>query len=183
MLLRADARFCSTKCRVYSGRKMQFPKQMTELPRWMRWARVDRGGRLTKEPRTVHGARGSSMNPAKWSTFEAAKKSTHGAGLGFALGAGIGCIDLDHCIVDGQLAPWARDILDRTPATYIEVSQSGTGLHIFGFLPERANRRLRDGEVAIEVYTGGQYIAATGDRFERAPLVLADLSEVVASVT
>lgn len=183
MLLRADARFCSAKCRVYSARKNRFPKQMTEQRRWMRWARVDRGGRPTKEPRTITGARGSSMNATKWSSFDEAKKSTHGAGLGFALGAGIGCIDLDHCIVEGQLADWARAIVDRAPDTYIEVSQSGTGLHIFGMLPDRVNRRIRCGDVAVEVYTSGQYIAVTGERFENAPLQLAELSEVVASVT
>jgi primase-polymerase (primpol)-like protein len=182
LLLRSGARFCSTKCRVYSARAGRIPVEMTEKARWMRWTPVQRGDKITKRPVTVTGKAASSTNPETWAAYSDAKSSTAGVGLGFALGEGIGCIDLDHCIDNGVVAGWAQEILDAAPATYVEVSQSGSGLHIFGYLAEAPGRNIRDGVRSVEFYSAGRYIAVTGKRFESAPARLADLSEVVASV-
>jgi putative DNA primase/helicase len=38
-------------------------------------------------------------------------------------------LDLDDCIVDGEIAPWAQDILVECDS-YAEFSPSGTGIHI-----------------------------------------------------
>jgi len=46
-------------------------------------------------------------------------------------------------------------------------------------LPEGSGRVIRRGDVAIEVYSAVRFMAVTGERFEDAPLRLADLSEVV----
>lgn len=168
-LARADARFCSTKCRVYAGRKakrdaknVEFPPVLRARQRWVRYA-------SSKVPLTVEGAPASSTNPATWDSFEHASASSIGAGVGFVLGNGVGCIDLDHCLVDGSVEPWARDVLDANPNTYVEVSMSGTGLHVFGWLAEAPGRKFRDGR-NVEVYSRGRYIAATGRRFSDAPL-------------
>lgn len=185
ILARSDAKFCSAKCRVYAARaakKNRFPTDMVSRDRWLRWKPVRRGGRVTKMPITVTGRNASSTDAGTWATFAAADGSMAGVGLGFALGDGIGCIDLDDCIVDGVVAGWAQDVLDRCPPTFIEISQSGRGLHVFGFLPEGHGRNIRHGDVAIEFYSVGRFMALTGDRFGGAPLVLADLSEVVASI-
>lgn len=97
---------------------------------------------------------------------------------------GIVCVDLDHCLDDsGRLAEWAREIMDMMPATFTEVSPSGTGLHIFGRGRVDRGRRVRSGGRSIEVYDRGRYIAVTGDRFETAPPRLADISAVVATLT
>ena len=173
-LLRAGARFCSTKHRVYASRAGKLPAEMTSRPRWIRRA-------PNKRPLTVAGRQASSTNTATWSTYAAAKASKAGAGLGYVLGDGVGCIDLDHCLDGGRLESWAADILAATPATYVEVSQSGTGLHIFGHLPEGPGRLIRDGR-AVEYYSTGRYIAVTGNRWGSAPAALADLSAVVASL-
>lgn len=149
----------------------------------MRYRLEVRGGKATKVPTTVAGRKASSTNPATWTDFGTANASAVGAGLGFALGDGIGCIDLDDCIDEhGTVAGWARHILDLAPGTFMEVSQSGRGIHIFGLLPERAGRNLRSQGVTVEVYSTGRFIAATGRRFERSPLALADLSGVVAAL-
>lgn len=170
-LMRSDARFCSTKCRVYDKRRT-FPKAMTDSARWVR--RDD-----TKRPLTVTAKPASSTNRRTWSTHAAAQDSTAGTGLGFCLGDGIGAIDLDHCLDGGKLAPWAAEILGLCPDTFIEVSMSGTGLHIFGYLPEAAGRKIRRGPVAIEVYSQGRYLAVTGKRWPSSVSTLADLSDVV----
>lgn len=174
-LLRAGAKYCTPKHRVYASRKPAIPLEMTGKARWVR-----RNKR--KMPLTVAGRNASSTDSSTWSDYSMARRSNVGAGLGFVLGEGVGCIDLDHCISDGVVADWAREVLDSCPSTYIEVSQSGEGLHIFGLLPEGAGRNIRRGETAIEFYSTGRYIAVTGNRFEGSPLSLADLSGVVASV-
>lgn len=187
LLLRDGARFCSTTHRVYFARKAAkspvLPPEMTNSSRWMRWKPVRRGDRITKMPITLAGTQASSTNADTWTDYPAAAKSDKGVGLGFALGQGIGCIDLDHCISDGVVAGWAQKILDLAPNTYVEVSQSKTGLHIFGHLPEGPGRNIRRGDTAVEFYSVGRFIAVTGDRFGDAPASLADLSEVVASVS
>ena len=181
-LLRAGAKFCSTKCRVYASRKPRLPREMTDSARWLRWKATKRAGKMTKRPVTVTGASGSSTDPSTWATYAAANASKVGNGLGFALGEGIGCIDLDHCFKDGVMLPWAQAIVDRCPETFMEVSQSGEGLHIFGYLPEGGGRNMRDGEANVEFYSMGRFIAVTGNRYGKAPSKLADLAGVVASV-
>lgn len=186
-LARADARYCGGACRVAAHRaakSARFPARMTGRSRWMRYRLAVRGGKTTKVPTTVAGRNASSTNPATWTDFDTARHSDVGAGLGFALGDGVGCIDLDHCIDEhGKVADWARNIIAAAGATFMEVSQSGHGIHIFGLLPERAGRNLRSQGATVEVYSTGRFIAVTGRRFERAPLELADITELVAALT
>jgi primase-polymerase (primpol)-like protein len=125
------------------------------------------------------GKAASSTNPRTWSSFDVAAASSVGDGLGFVLnGDGIACVDLDHCINGGVLEPWAQAILDRTPATYVEVSPSGTGLHIFGFATVGAGRNLG----GVEFYDRGRYMTVTGKRWGKSPRVLADISGLIASL-
>lgn len=186
MTVRSDAKFCSTRCRVYAARaakrRVALPVMMTSRDRWMRWQLVSRRGRPTKLPVTVGGRSASSTDPSTWSPFETARASTVGHGLGFALGDGIGCIDLDHALEGGIVADWARKILDACPDTYVEVSHSGEGLHVFGLLAEGRGRNIRDGVRCVEVYSVGRYIAVTANRFEDAPVQLADLTELVSAI-
>lgn len=180
-----NARFCSGRCRTAACRGRQratdpLPDGMTRRRQWVR-----RSSR--KVPLSVVAAKvvpASSTDPATWSTYRTADRSTAGAGLGFVLSADdrLVCIDLDHAVVDGVLAPWARSIVDRAPGTYIEVSPSGTGLHIWGHGTVGRGRRLRRGVTAVEVYDRGRYITVTREPFEDAPSTLADLSKVIADL-
>lgn len=165
---RSDARFASSRCRVRAHRAKadRIPERMRREDRWMRWTLAKRGDRMTKRPLTVAGRSGSSTNPATWSTYEAAKASIVGTGVGYALGAGIGCYDLDDALQDGHLKPWAADVLAGIPepVIFMEVSQSGRGVHVFIEAPEGPGRVIRDGR-KIERYTAGRFIAMTGQRF------------------
>lgn len=182
---RSDAAFCSTACRVRAHRRrtaVTIPAEMRNRDRWMRYRLVPRGDKVTKEPTQINGRRASSTASRTWSPFADARASEVGEGLGFALGAGIGCIDLDGAIVAGRVKPWAQRILDRTPATFVEVSQSGKGLHVFGLLPEGPGRNLRSSGQAVEVYSAGRFIAVTGKRHDGAPARLANLEGLVSSL-
>lgn len=85
-----------------------------------------------------------------------------GTGFGIMLGDGLGCWDLDHCITDGSLAPWAAEILASASPVWVERSLSGDGLHIFVMADEAVGSR-RDG---VEFYSWARFIAVTGDRFD-----------------
>lgn len=185
-LYREGAKTCSPACRKRVSRMAKAPKlpaEMTNKPRWIRWKLANRKGRTTKVPLTISGKAGSSTDAGTWSTFTEASGATVGDGVGFVLGQGIGCIDLDHCFVDGELAGWAQSIVDRCPPTFMEISQSGGGLHVFGLFPEAPGRNIRRGEANVEFYSVGRYIAVTGDRFADSHAKLADLSGLVASLS
>lgn len=164
---RSDARFCTTRCRVAANRKPKFPERLEKAARWVCWAPVERNGKITKRPITPSGAAASSTNPETWSKYSAVKNFPR---IGWVLGAGIGCIDLDHCLEGGKLADWAREVLDEhaQDALLVEVSPSGTGIHIFIEMNEGKGRVIRDGR-NIEIYPpeSGRFICMTGKKFKR----------------
>lgn len=153
------------------------PAAMKRRSQWVRYS--DR--KVPLSARSPRRAPASSTDPETWSSYSAAKRSTAGVGVGFVLSSvdRLVCIDLDHAIVGGLLTRWAREIVDGLPDTYIEISPSGTGLHIWGYGTVGRGRRIRCGDTAVEVYDRGRYITVTGKPFEDAPSVLADLSQVI----
>ena len=176
-------RYCSKACTQAAYRDRRLPAEMTALPRWLRWKAIPTSTGTRKVPITVTGTPASSTDHNTWSTYALANRSTRGEGLGFALGDGIGCIDLDDCYSPGgALADWAAEILDRCPPTFLEVSWSGRGVHIFGWLtPAKGVRRRDIGNV--EVYSQGRYIAVTGNRLPRSVPRLGDLTGLARELT
>jgi primase-polymerase (primpol)-like protein len=150
---------------------------MTRRNQWVR--HTDRKVPLSVAAAKVRPA--SSTDPDSWASYSKVNRSNAGCGVGFVLSYAdrLVCIDLDHALVDGALRPWARALVDRMPATYIEVSPSGTGLHIWGFGAVGRGRRIRRGGSSVEVYDRGRYITVTRNPFEGAPSRLADLSKVI----
>lgn len=164
---RADARYCSGRCRV-AAHRAQPPSELVALRRWIRHE--------AKVPKRVYGGNASSTNPATWASYDSARGSSVGDGLGFVFaGDGIAGIDLDGCLSDSGLEPWAAEIVNACLGTYIEVSPSGRGLHIFGLGTVGAGRRLGP----IEVYDRARYFTVTMRRYRRAPLVLRDVQPCI----
>lgn len=190
---RADARFCSSACRqgAYRERRRaerervtaeqvaRIPAELTDRPRWVRYS-------ARKVPLRTDGRFASVQDPSSWSDFAAVAKATTGEGVGFVLTASdrIVVVDLDHAVEGGRVLPWAQRIVDALPATYMERGRSGSGLHLWfrGAVP--AGRRIRRGELAVEVYSDRRYIIV-GDRVSGTPLELAELQDaagVIASL-
>jgi hypothetical protein len=173
----ASAVYCSTRCRVAHHRSLKdpVPLELRSLDRWVRYLAK------SKIPLQTRGAYAKSNDPTTWNTYAACRESTRGQGVGFVLnGDGIICVDLDHCIqADGHLTAMAAFLLGATPATYIETSPSGTGLHVWGkgYLP-----RAIVGKTA-EAYSTGRYITLTGKRFNGSPSKLADLGAVLSLIS
>lgn len=166
---RADARFCSIRCRV-AFHRAEPPSQMAAADRWLR--------HKSKVPITYDGRPAGSTHSWSWCSYDLAAASSVGDGLGFALGDGFAAIDLDHCLIDGVLQDWAEPIVSAARGTYMEISISGSGLHIFGFGNLRSGFR-KDG---IEAYSSGRYMTVSLRRFRRAPLVLKDIQPVLNSI-
>lgn len=175
---RRGARFCSGRCRVWAHRHPVSgpPRELCRLDRWVLFD-------SRKVPRRVGCPSwpASSTDSGSWSSFADASAavgtSPLARGVGFVLnGDGICAIDLDHCVnPDGSLEPFARRILERCPQTYVEVSPSGSGLHIFGLGTVGVGRRM-DG---VEVYDRGRYMTVTGRVFRDFPRRLADVQPLV----
>ncbi|MYT23493.1 DNA primase [Streptomyces sp. SID7760] len=172
---RTHARYCSSRCRVAAHRaRRTVPAELTGRPRWVRHS-------ARKVPLTVGGAVASSTDPATWSRHRDAASSTVGAGLGFVLdGDGVVCLDLDHCLdADGVLAGWAQPILEAAAGTWVEISRSGDGLHVWGYGTLPHGRRIPVGPGSVELYGDGRFIAVTGRTFGDTPRRLGDLQHVI----
>lgn len=170
------------------GKTLDVPRQMQGTPRWLRWKLVKRGERWTKMPITLSGRPASVKDPDTWADYFDALWTPKGDGIGFVLGEGIGCIDLDNALTEeGTLTAWAEKILARAPETFMEVSHSGRGLHIWGLLEEAPGRNLRTKGMSVEVYSGGQdtgrYIALGSTPWPDSVGRLADITELAEELT
>lgn len=167
-LARGDSRFCSAACRVAHHRSL--PAQiLRDIPRWVRW-------NADKVPLRVTGGNASSIDSSSWVSWEVASSSDVGIGVGFVLSAAdsIVCVDVDHCLDQrGRLMPWAVQRLAGMPATYVEVSPSGSGLHVWGFADVQKGRRV----AGVEVYGSGRYLTVTGKRFRGCGVEFSNLDD------
>ena len=154
------------------------PERLTERPQWVVWYPEERDGKLTKvpyEPGTR--CKASTTDLMTWGTFgEALVHYESGVrdaarspdmvppgGIGFVFCSAdpfVG-IDLDGCRdpESGEVAPWAQKIIDDAGEGYVEVSPSGTGVHII------VEGRVRGGGIRrgpIEMYSRDRFFTITG---------------------
>ncbi len=147
-----------------------FPQILKEQKQWIVWKfeKVAGKEKPTKVPYKNTAQKAASTNPNDWLSFENCKKlleTNQFNGLGYVFTQGVVGIDLDHCFEeDGfTLKQWAKDIVDLFPS-YIEISPSGTGLHIFILCEadfKGAKTYIGDGD--IERYCRGRYFTVTGN--------------------
>lgn len=124
-------------------------------------------GRLTKKPMSFGGRLINPHDPANHHydvSYETAcwysSQVPRSNGVGTVIIEGYFLIDLDHACTNGVWSPLAHEILARFPKAYIEVSQSGTGLHIIGRCTIEPHHNTRgDG---IEFYSRKRFVALTG---------------------
>lgn len=159
VLQRADARYCSTLCRVTASRAR---KKAAQPPPIMRDSRRFVRVHATKRPLTVEGRSARSNDPSTWSTWAEASSSSAGVGVGYVTGSGVACFDFDDCLDErGRLLPHAVDVVSARldGCIRLERSRSGRGLHVWLEASEAPGwRRTIDGQ-KVERYAGGQYVA------------------------
>jgi putative DNA primase/helicase len=143
------------------------PRDLWPYPHFVGWRYVENGGKKPEKrpinPKTLGGA--SSQWPNSWTGIHTAvdtyQRTPWLSGLGFMLTERdpFAMVDLDHCLLDGQLSPLASEVVRALP-TYWEVSPGGDGLRglvsCTGALP--ANRKTG----SIEFYSAHRYCTLTG---------------------
>jgi hypothetical protein len=103
-------------------------------------------------------------DPGSWLSYQGAiDEAGDKYGVGFVLTREdrFFLVDLDKCIEHGILRSYAKRVLDLFPGAYVEVSQSGTGLHIIGTADE-VPHSCKNIEEGIELYTSGRFVRLTG---------------------
>lgn len=137
---------------------------LAAFPHFIAW-RVEDGRKLPYSP--VTGRLASTVNPADWSGYDAAAQfaASHGmAGVGFVFTESdpFFFLDVDKALHDGQWSQLAQELCARFAGAAIEVSQSGTGLHIFGTYQQRPSHRNKNTPLGVELYTAERFVALTG---------------------
>jgi len=140
------------------------------------WNLEKRKGRNTKVPyNPITGRHAYVDNPETFVDFETAVNAVSNySGIGIRVNGRIIAIDLDHCIENGQLLSWAKEIVERFNNTYIEISPSGTGIRILALMPEgytydSSTFYIKKGNV--EVYVAGatnRFVTLTGNVYQKA---------------
>jgi|SRR5215212_4332519 len=144
------------------------PTRFTERRQWVMWKLEKRPGedKPTKIPYIAGGVgRASSTDLMTWRPFEEAVRALEAGrydGIGFVFCSGdefVG-IDLDKCRnpETGEIEEWAREIIGSVAYKYVEVSPSGTGVHII------TRGKLREGKKKgkIEIYGQEKFFTFTG---------------------
>lgn len=160
---------------------MNIPERIAGLAQWINWRLTNEGRKLPIDALTGRAAK--SNDPTTWTDFRTAKATGGLLGFVFAAGGGLVGIDLDGCIVGGEIMPWAIEVLARIPS-YAEYSPSGTGIKIWagGTLPKAFKKELLgaprgEKQPAIEAYSQGRYFAFTGEHYPDSPAEIVDCQE------
>lgn len=155
------------------------PQALKDNPRWAPWRAVwnAKRGKYDKVPhradRPQYGI--STAKPEQWFSYDAALTAYRAnpamfAGIGYVMTGphGVVGIDLDNCVADGTIAPWAAEVIDQL-ASYTEISPSGHGLRILaqGALAADWNNH----EIGIEIYGGNEarFLTVTGAHLAASP--------------
>ncbi len=153
------------------------PAELKAIARWVCYRKLSRDNKPTKVPFRARNPKkeASSTDSRTWGTFDEA----HAAyldpanrldGVGFVVvedpdgGVDIVGGDLDGCIrADGTLEDWAQEIVDALPG-YWEKTPGGSGLRGWwrGRLPAGRRKKALGPKKAIEFYSSGRYLTATG---------------------
>lgn len=123
-------------------------------------------GKTDKLPVSPFGQVGvDAHDAANWQSWIEADALARALGAGHTVGFVLTaadpfwCLDIDHCLKpDGSWSDLALQLVAALPGTAREVSQSGTGLHIWGAgpVPEHSKKNTKLG---IELYTELRFIA------------------------
>lgn len=142
------------------------PDAFKAYPQFINWALIDKGGKkpdkVPIDPLTGNFV--DPINPANWRT---ADEAMEGVALGFGLGFVFSAddpfffLDIDNCHDGSHWNELANSLCNTFSGSYVEISQSGAGLHIFGtgVYPEHSCRNI---DVSLEFYTKDRFVALTG---------------------
>lgn len=155
---------------------------LANIPQWFLWRLTwnAEDGKFDKQPCDLLGTvyNRNASDPALWSSFDvvyarwkvlqaAVTNPEHQYACGFWMtpGCGYWFLDLDYCVVDNQVVPFAAQMVSAFPGAMVEWSSSRRGLHVIGrgVAPEHRNKPPREIKrqlpCDLEFYTEGRGIA------------------------
>lgn len=138
------------------------PNEMKNLKRFIGWRKEELNEKIAKIPFSLIDEKSIGWNkPNRWLSFNEITDKDQDLGFVLLESDKIVCVDLDNSILDGNLTVMAREIVEAFKGSYMEISQSRQGIHIFakGSLPEN----LILPSEGIEIYKDNRYIALTGN--------------------
>lgn len=152
---------------------LEIPPALAAYPQFVLWiARPSsRPGKTDKFP--IHPQTGQIANahdPANWLTAAQAQAALaagvpQASGIGFVFTENdpFFFLDIDGALVDNQWSPVATALCQQLAGCFVEISQSGTGLHIIGSYPQPAPQHgTRCQPHGLELYTRARFVALTG---------------------
>ncbi len=159
------------------------PAEIRSQKAWVGYVTRENNGRVDKIPMNVMtGAPAKSNDPATWTDFEMALDlaiQRNYAGIGFMFQPPYVGVDIDHCVKDGSIAPYAVEIL-KAINSYSEYSPSGTGIHIL--CKGEIARACKISKIGLEIYTNGRFFTVTGNRLENYPAELNECTDALKDI-
>lgn len=152
-----------------------YPEEIKELAfcNWRLEKMKDGPRKVPYNPRT--GYRASAKEPDTFADLETALRVVaRYDGVGIRIDGKIGCIDIDDCVLeDGSLTDIANAVLALLPDTFVELSPSGQGLHLFFIVPDdfvfdSDEYYINNRKVGMEIYVPShshQFVTITGNMF------------------
>lgn len=162
------------------SKRNNFPSQLAEhMPiaalchlNWVCWRAVPQAdGKTKKLPISpITGGANRNNNPSDWGSFQQAcdylAANPDLTGLGFVLTpeSGMFFVDIDDALHDGKWNDITNELIARLPGAFVEVSQSGRGVHIIGTGTPPPGRRCKSA-AGFDIYPGeggNRFVALTG---------------------
>lgn len=125
----------------------------------------DKKGKYTKRPCDIAGQVHNAHDSNIWVSFDEASLGvellgdTFGVGFVFTDNDPFFFLDIDNALHNGQWSPIVGELCNMFPGAYVEVSMSGTGIHIVGSLSQRIDHTSRNAEHSLEFYTEARFMA------------------------
>lgn len=143
-------------------------------PQWVVWKPTpphtddndtDRWKKMLYNPHT--GVKASSTDPTTWGDYQTAVDyaALTGLGVGFVFSKTdpFFFADVDGCTTaDGEWTERATELCGRLSGAFVEISVSGTGLHIIGIGERPAGFQVKAHDKTFDIYTSGRFCALTG---------------------
>jgi primase-polymerase (primpol)-like protein len=144
---------------------------LKSLNNWVCWRwKEAANGQLKKPPYQAKNPREPAdiNKPNTWSDYDTAMRAVGAGeadGIGFVLtGTPFAAFDLDDCIIDDDVAPWAKKLIEEA-GSYTELTPSNEGMRIIGTAqgsPTDSTLSMPVGH--LEIYRKAKrYITITGD--------------------
>ena len=127
-------------------------------------SRPGKKDKIPVDPANMHYT--DAHDPTIWDSYDAIKiyanalGEEYGVGFVFTDQDPFYFLDVDNCYQKDDWSELAKYLIACLPGAAVEVSQSGTGLHIIG-TTQPQEHSCRNGQYGIELYTKDRFVALT----------------------